>query len=216
MKVDLQGRRARPVRQRAPALHRLEGAQRGPARGGRPPRPARVASTGSSTTRRARRRAAPPRRRCTSGSGCRGSRPSCARAAASSRPRAAGRGCRSWSSSRTCAATCTATRRSPTAARTLEAMVERARARGYEYLAITDHSATHGFGDHVDADALRGADRAVAGARRDARRLRRVLDRDRDEHPPGRLARLPGRAARRARLGRSPPSTPRSGCASRR
>ncbi len=26
--------------------------------------------------------------------------------------------------------------------------------RGYEYLAITDHSASHGFGDHVTADAL--------------------------------------------------------------
>jgi DNA polymerase (family 10) len=37
----------------------------------------------------------------------------------------------------------------------LEAMVEGARARGYEYLAITDHSATHGFGNHVDADTLR-------------------------------------------------------------
>ena len=36
----------------------------------------------------------------------------------------------------------------------VEAMVEGARARGYEYLAITDHSATHGFGDHVDADTL--------------------------------------------------------------
>jgi len=37
----------------------------------------------------------------------------------------------------------------------VEAMVAGARARGYEYLAITDHSATHGFGNHVDADALR-------------------------------------------------------------
>jgi DNA polymerase (family 10) len=37
----------------------------------------------------------------------------------------------------------------------LEAMVEGARARGYEYLAITDHSATHGFGNSVDADTLR-------------------------------------------------------------
>ena len=37
----------------------------------------------------------------------------------------------------------------------LEAMVQGARARGYEYLAITDHSATHGFGNHVDADTLR-------------------------------------------------------------
>jgi DNA polymerase (family 10) len=37
----------------------------------------------------------------------------------------------------------------------LEAMVAGARARGYEYLAITDHSATHGFGNHVDDDTLR-------------------------------------------------------------
>ncbi|HZH24408.1 MAG TPA: DNA polymerase/3'-5' exonuclease PolX, partial [Solirubrobacteraceae bacterium] len=37
----------------------------------------------------------------------------------------------------------------------VEAMVEGARARGYEYLAITDHSASHGFGNDVDADALR-------------------------------------------------------------
>jgi DNA polymerase (family 10) len=37
----------------------------------------------------------------------------------------------------------------------VEAMVEGARARGYEYLAITDHSATHGFGNHVEPDALR-------------------------------------------------------------
>jgi DNA polymerase (family 10) len=38
---------------------------------------------------------------------------------------------------------------------TLEEMVEGARARGYEYVAITDHSATHGFGNHVTPDALR-------------------------------------------------------------
>ena len=37
----------------------------------------------------------------------------------------------------------------------VEGMVEGARARGYEYLAITDHSASHGFGNHVDPDALR-------------------------------------------------------------
>ena len=37
----------------------------------------------------------------------------------------------------------------------LDAMVEAARARGYEYLAITDHSASHGFGNHVDPDTLR-------------------------------------------------------------
>ena len=36
----------------------------------------------------------------------------------------------------------------------LEEMAEAARARGYAYLAITDHSASHGFGDHVTASAL--------------------------------------------------------------
>ena len=37
---------------------------------------------------------------------------------------------------------------------TLEQMVEAARARGLEYLAVTDHSASHGFGDHVTPEAL--------------------------------------------------------------
>ena len=36
----------------------------------------------------------------------------------------------------------------------VEEMAEAARDRGYEYLAITDHSATHGFGDHVTAERL--------------------------------------------------------------
>ena len=38
---------------------------------------------------------------------------------------------------------------------TLEQMAEAAQARGYEYQAITDHSATHGFGNHVTPDELR-------------------------------------------------------------
>jgi DNA polymerase (family 10) len=38
---------------------------------------------------------------------------------------------------------------------TAEEMVAAARDRGLEYLAITDHSASHGFGDHVDDDTLR-------------------------------------------------------------
>jgi DNA polymerase (family 10) len=38
---------------------------------------------------------------------------------------------------------------------TAEEMVAGARERGLEYLAITDHSASHGFGDHVDDDTLR-------------------------------------------------------------
>ncbi len=37
----------------------------------------------------------------------------------------------------------------------LEEMAEAARDRGYAYLAITDHSASHGFGDHVTAERLR-------------------------------------------------------------
>ena len=36
----------------------------------------------------------------------------------------------------------------------LEEMAEAARARGYAYFAVTDHSASHGFGDDVQADAL--------------------------------------------------------------
>jgi DNA polymerase (family 10) len=38
---------------------------------------------------------------------------------------------------------------------TLEQMGAGARDRGYEYVAITDHSATHGFGNHVTPDQLR-------------------------------------------------------------
>jgi DNA polymerase (family 10) len=36
----------------------------------------------------------------------------------------------------------------------IEEMAEAARDRGYAYLAITDHSATHGFGNHVTAEQL--------------------------------------------------------------
>ena len=38
---------------------------------------------------------------------------------------------------------------------TLEEMAEAAMALGYEYLALTDHSASHGFGNNVTADRLR-------------------------------------------------------------
>jgi len=37
---------------------------------------------------------------------------------------------------------------------TIQEMAEAARERGYQYAAITDHSASHGFGDHVDPDEL--------------------------------------------------------------
>ena len=84
-------RRARSVRQPAPALHRLQGAQHGAARRRRPQGPARV------RVRRARRRDRrdPPVRdrgrrstRCWASST---SSPSCARTAASSRRRPRGR-----------------------------------------------------------------------------------------------------------------------------
>jgi DNA polymerase (family 10) len=55
---------------------------------------------------------------------------------------------------------------------TIEQMAEAARARGYEYIAITDHSATHGFGNDVSPDQLRRqielvheADAAIDGIR---------------------------------------------------
>ncbi|GAC1324920.1 MAG: DNA polymerase/3'-5' exonuclease PolX [Thermoleophilaceae bacterium] len=38
---------------------------------------------------------------------------------------------------------------------TIEEMASAARERGYEYIAITDHSATHGFGNDVSPDELR-------------------------------------------------------------
>ena len=37
---------------------------------------------------------------------------------------------------------------------TLEEMAEAARAKGYAYFAVTDHSASHGFGDHVTPERL--------------------------------------------------------------
>ena len=37
---------------------------------------------------------------------------------------------------------------------TLDQMAEEAQRRGWEYLAVTDHSASHGFGDHVTPEML--------------------------------------------------------------
>jgi DNA polymerase (family 10) len=55
---------------------------------------------------------------------------------------------------------------------TITQMAEAARDRGYEYIAITDHSATHGFGNDVSPDELRRqiervreADAAIDGIR---------------------------------------------------
>src|SRR3954452_2468976 len=45
---------------------------------------------------------------------------------------------------------------------TLEPMAQAALDRGWEYLAVTDHSASHGFGDHVTAEALEARIEEVA------------------------------------------------------
>ena len=45
---------------------------------------------------------------------------------------------------------------------TIEQMAQAARERGYEYIAITDHSATHGFGNDVSPDELRAQIERVA------------------------------------------------------
>jgi DNA polymerase (family 10) len=45
---------------------------------------------------------------------------------------------------------------------TLEQMAQEALRRGWEYLAVTDHSASHGFGDHVTPEALEARIEEVA------------------------------------------------------
>ena len=160
-----QGRRARPVRQRAAALHGLQGAQRGAARVRRAARACTSPSTGSSTTRRARRCAARPRRRSTSSSGWRGSRPSCARAAASWRPRCRGGGLPELIDARgpqgRPALPHDRLRRH---ARPPRRWRSRRASAGCEYIAITDHSASHGFGNDVSPEraGARGSRRSAS------------------------------------------------------
>jgi DNA polymerase (family 10) len=55
---------------------------------------------------------------------------------------------------------------------TLEEMAEAARARGYAYLAVTDHSASHGFGNDVPADRLRRRIEEVSELNAGRRRFR--------------------------------------------
>ena len=84
---------------------------------------------------------------------------------------------------------------------TLEEMAAAGRERGYAYMAITDHSASHGFGDHVTAERLWQRVEEVRGLEQGQARLppaRRLGG----QHRPRRRARLPRRPARRARLGR--------------
>jgi DNA polymerase (family X) len=59
----------------------------------------------------------------------------------------------------------------------LAEMAEAGRARGYAYMAITDHSASHGFGDDVQPDALRKRIEEVAAwnAEHGSRRFRLLV-----------------------------------------
>jgi DNA polymerase (family 10) len=57
----------------------------------------------------------------------------------------------------------------------LDEMAEAARKRGYTYLAVTDHSASHGFGNHVTAEQLRERIDEVAEWNGAAKRRFRLL-----------------------------------------
>ena len=85
----------------------------------------------------------------------------------------------------------------------VEEMAQTALERGYEYVAITDHSATHGFGNDVQPDELRRQVEHIRGPR--DRRHHRAR-RHRDQRAPRRLARLRGRRAGGARLGDREPA----------
>ena len=86
---------------------------------------------------------------------------------------------------------------------TLEEMAEGARARGYGYLAVTDHSASHGFGNHVTADALleRVEEIRELNERYKGKRFRVLAGSEVNIMLDGR-PRLRRRGARAARLGR--------------
>ena len=83
----------------------------------------------------------------------------------------------------------------------LEEMAEAARRRGYAYLAVTDHSASHGFGNDVSAAAAFEADRGDPRLERDGAPRLPAARGLRGQHRARRVARLPRRAAGRARLG---------------
>ena len=80
----------------------------------------------------------------------------------------------------------------------IEEMAIAAREAGYEYLAITDHSASFGFGDDLSPDRLKQHSERI---RATYRRGNRAARRQRGQRPPGRHTRLRRRGALRARLG---------------
>ena len=146
-------RRAGGIRQPAAALHRLGGAQRRAPRGRR--RPGALGLRARDNRGRVRRRDSLRHR----GGGLRASRLRLHRAGAARGPGRAARGAREGSLPELveigdirgelhCHTTLSDGRN------TLEEMAEAGRARGYSYMAITDHSASHGFGDHVTEERL--------------------------------------------------------------
>ncbi len=92
---------------------------------------------------------------------------------------------------------------------TIEEMAHAALERGYEYIAFTDHSASHGFGNDVPPDELR---RQIERIREADERIDGITPARRlgGEHPPRRLARLRGRPAGASSTGSWPACTPRS------
>ena len=82
-------------------------------------------------------------------SGCRGSRPSCARTAARSRPRWR-TGCRNWWSYRTFARDLHIHTTESDGRASLQEMAAAAIERGYEYMAITDHSKALAMANGLD------------------------------------------------------------------
>ncbi|HEY7966535.1 MAG TPA: DNA polymerase/3'-5' exonuclease PolX [Solirubrobacteraceae bacterium] len=69
----------------------------------------------------------------------------------------------------------------------IEQMALAGKRRGYEYLAITDHSATHGFGDEVSADQLRRQIELVREADASIKGIRVLAGSEVNILPDGRL-----------------------------
>ena len=170
--VELVAAEPEPLRHRAGPRHGLAGVRRG----------ARAAA------RRARRGGGRTGRWT-----CPGVRPSCAR----SRFAASRRDLSSW---RRFAATCTATRPGPTAGRASRRWARGARERGYDYLAICDHTPAVGAVRGLTPDDVRRQGEEIAAANETAGAVSRA-PRDRMRHPARRSARSSRRHPRRARLG---------------
>ena len=70
---------------------------------------------------------------------------------------------------------------------TLDEMAAGARERGYEYLAITDHSASHGFGNHVTDEQLAARIEEIREWNRGKRGFRLLSGSEVNIHPDGSL-----------------------------